>query len=469
MAGTRTMTRLGVVIFCSLAFCRLSDHAVTSRADAYFRPASLEIRSSGGFDKFYTRPADDGQPAIPKPVYKVSPVYPDILRQRGVQGRVTLAADIDERGNVLAVKVVKSLHPYLDYASVQAVRQWRFEPAIEKGKPVSAILTMEVNYDAEAYRKQDESLRKHSELSAAQGDLSKILSKCDEYCQALLASALDYICVEKINDVYWRMSTKEELDESGAVLAFVAGTGRVSILAPPFTGFRDKKRSYKKSYVSDYLLIKRGGRIEEKRAVVEDKANRSGSEMPEEEGKRFSVFVPFIAPVAFVGKARQPLFVHNLLQEDRINGKTAYVIEAQPISGDAGGTEYARIWVEKEHYRILKIENTGIPIDGYEGLLKEAAEYNIKPAFITTYLYEKESNGLAFPSRLTIRADYPSPFGNDAVVEKLRTTIRYSDYKYFYVETETDIEKTNKEIATQTARGEPARRDRRGFGRRGVD
>jgi TonB family protein len=381
---------------------------------------------------------------IPKQIHKVTPAYPDVLRQQGVHGQVKLEAEIDEHGIVQAVKVAQSLHPYLDYVSVQAVRQWRFEPVVQNGKPASAILTLVVNFDPETYRTQEESLQDRKALPVASGtqdNLPTILDRCAEYCQILEASALDYICVEKINDVFYRIVTKEELDKSGVVLSMVDGTGIVSTLASPFTGFRDKKQNYKNSYVSDYLLIKRGEKVEDKRILLKMNSHKVLPETPLSEGKRFSVFMPFLAPVLFLGKERQPLFAYKLLKDDRINGKDSYMVEAKPKSGDAGGIEHARIWVEKKTYRIIKIENSGIPIEGYESLLKEVTVFNIKPVFITTYSFEAEKKGLAFPSSLTIRADYPSPFGPDSVIEKLHTVIQYSDYKFFSIETRTDLEK----------------------------
>ncbi len=85
----------------------------------------------------------------PKPILQVPPVYPDELRQQGIEGEVELQFVIDEKGIVQFAEVVKPLHPYLDYAAVLAIKQWRFEPPLREGKPVPGIFTVKVHFNPE--------------------------------------------------------------------------------------------------------------------------------------------------------------------------------------------------------------------------------------------------------------------------------------------------------------------------------
>lgn len=74
-----------------------------------------------------------------------SPVYPAIATAAHIQGLVILEATIDETGQVVDVKVLRSV-PALDAAAVEAVRQWRYRPALLNGMPVPVIVTVTVRF-----------------------------------------------------------------------------------------------------------------------------------------------------------------------------------------------------------------------------------------------------------------------------------------------------------------------------------
>jgi protein TonB len=67
------------------------------------------------------------------------PVYPEAARQRGQQGAVGVRLRVDEDGSVLRVELIESSgHPLLDQAVIDALRRWRFAPAMQGGRPVAA-------------------------------------------------------------------------------------------------------------------------------------------------------------------------------------------------------------------------------------------------------------------------------------------------------------------------------------------
>ncbi len=81
----------------------------------------------------------------PKLITKVNPVYPEAARKAGIQGVVLVEAKIDAQGNVVAVKVVKSV-PELDQAAIDAVKQWKYEPVVIEGKPVGVVFTVTIKF-----------------------------------------------------------------------------------------------------------------------------------------------------------------------------------------------------------------------------------------------------------------------------------------------------------------------------------
>ena len=75
----------------------------------------------------------------------VAPLYPIMARQAHIDGVVILEAVLDDRGRVESVRVLRSIS-MLDQAAVDAVRQWRFTPALLNGQAVPVVMTVTVNF-----------------------------------------------------------------------------------------------------------------------------------------------------------------------------------------------------------------------------------------------------------------------------------------------------------------------------------
>ena len=75
------------------------------------------------------------------------PVYPEIARRRGQQGRVVLHVNVSPEGMPVAVTVAESSgYASLDAAALAAVRQWRFVPATRGDTPVPAVAEVPVRF-----------------------------------------------------------------------------------------------------------------------------------------------------------------------------------------------------------------------------------------------------------------------------------------------------------------------------------
>lgn len=83
--------------------------------------------------------------AAPRKTRDVMPTYPAMARTVRVQGIVILEAVIDSSGRVESARVLRSIS-LLDEAALEAVRQWRFEPARLNGQPVPVVMTVTVNF-----------------------------------------------------------------------------------------------------------------------------------------------------------------------------------------------------------------------------------------------------------------------------------------------------------------------------------
>lgn len=85
----------------------------------------------------------------PKVISRVEPAYTEEAKKQRVAGIVILEIDINESGVVTDARVLKPLPFGLDQAAIEAVRQWRFEPALENGEPVAVKFNITINFKAE--------------------------------------------------------------------------------------------------------------------------------------------------------------------------------------------------------------------------------------------------------------------------------------------------------------------------------
>ena len=87
--------------------------------------------------------ADVVQPVL---IHKEAAEYPEIARKARIQGVVILEAIITKNGSVENVKVLRGVHPILDQAAVNSVKQWRYKPATLNGNPVKVYSTVTVKF-----------------------------------------------------------------------------------------------------------------------------------------------------------------------------------------------------------------------------------------------------------------------------------------------------------------------------------
>ena len=77
-----------------------------------------------------------------------APVYPALLKQAGIQGRVILPAVIDTTGRVepVSVRIMTSPHPAFDQPTKDWVLKALFRPARLRGRGVRVLINLLVDY-----------------------------------------------------------------------------------------------------------------------------------------------------------------------------------------------------------------------------------------------------------------------------------------------------------------------------------
>ena len=93
----------------------------------------------------------------PRAKYAPDPKYTDAARSAGLQGTTVLLAIVTPEGKPSAISIQRSLGAglngklrplgyQLDQRAVEAVSQWKFDPATFQGKPVAVVINVAVNF-----------------------------------------------------------------------------------------------------------------------------------------------------------------------------------------------------------------------------------------------------------------------------------------------------------------------------------
>lgn len=91
-------------------------------------------------------PAGKGHVGIPIAIYSPEPSFSDEARKQKVQGIVMLVLVVGKDGRPYDIHVRQSLGMGLDEKAMEAVKNWRFRPALLDGQPVNAQIAVEVNF-----------------------------------------------------------------------------------------------------------------------------------------------------------------------------------------------------------------------------------------------------------------------------------------------------------------------------------
>lgn len=74
--------------------------------------------------------------------------YPAEAKRMGIEGVVTLKIDIDEKGNIVSVRIVERAGHGFDEAALKAMRQFKFSPALASdGRPVPFRILYKYRFD----------------------------------------------------------------------------------------------------------------------------------------------------------------------------------------------------------------------------------------------------------------------------------------------------------------------------------
>lgn len=87
-----------------------------------------------------------GGVSAPQLIHSVDPEFTDQARRANLQGVVSIQLIVDSQGNPQDIHVVRRLGMGLDQKAVEAVRQYKFRPAMYQGHPVAVQMVIKVNF-----------------------------------------------------------------------------------------------------------------------------------------------------------------------------------------------------------------------------------------------------------------------------------------------------------------------------------
>lgn len=87
-----------------------------------------------------------GNVTAPIPIYAPDPNYSEEARKAKYSGVASVIAIVDAAGNVVDVQILKPVGLGLDEKAIEAVRTWKFKPALRNGAPVKVRVIIEVSF-----------------------------------------------------------------------------------------------------------------------------------------------------------------------------------------------------------------------------------------------------------------------------------------------------------------------------------
>src|SRR5271167_625701 len=99
-------------------------------------------------------PASQDRPCAtpPRAIFAPDPKYSEKARHNKIQGTVLLWLEVGADGKPSNIKVTRAVGHGLDEEAIDAVKQWKFEPATVNGQPVPVMINVEVNFRLDGKR-----------------------------------------------------------------------------------------------------------------------------------------------------------------------------------------------------------------------------------------------------------------------------------------------------------------------------
>ena len=260
--------------------------------------------------------------------------------------------------------------------------------------------------------------------------LAELLKKAARYSERLSRSALDFVCTETITE---RIDPREEPK-----------------IGDPFAKVRDARQGLHTQsvqskiasiqtnrFVYDYQLIKKSGILQERQTLLEENGRKTQEKDAPLKTSQLEHQYVVLGPVGLLGADAQQNNDYSLVENAKIQGQPAVVIEVKPKAPAIARYLYGKVWMKDSDGSVLRIEWNEKSLGNYEPVEEVARRLNAQPKIAFASEYGVEKNGLRFPSLYSVREAYVDTRGKAFV--RSETEVVYKDYKFFTVETGVEL------------------------------
>jgi TonB family protein len=126
-----------------------TEEAANTIKSLKFNPV---VKDSSPVPPQITAQFDCGEPrphwsVAPRVIHWVEAKYPESANRDGIRGAVDVQLTVQVDGIPKDIKIAKGSRPDLNESALNAVRQWRFQPALKDGEPVEKTVVLEVSFN----------------------------------------------------------------------------------------------------------------------------------------------------------------------------------------------------------------------------------------------------------------------------------------------------------------------------------
>lgn len=284
----------------------------------------------------------------------------------------------------------------------------------------------EYGIDRKRCLNQRDKFPKTEEEKAREVKLVKILKKCGQYCSQLEQAGIYFFCYEEIvqKGDYSRIKLTNIMATPSETRS-IFYDGRRRTVTP---------KKVKRTYLYEYQLIKEkpGDEARERRILVKKDGKKRRKENARLETAYYKHQKVLFGPVGLLNTYWQRFYDYKIVGEEMINGEKAVIIEAIPALKRGHNTLFGKIWVKDGDFSIVKIEWNPKSVQYIQSINMIAELYKEIPQIVFVSEFNKERNGIRFPTRFYIEEAYVNEKGNKFV--RLHTDVTYKDYQFFNVQ-----------------------------------
>jgi hypothetical protein len=191
------------------------------------------------------------------------------------------------------------------------------------------------------------------------------------------------------------------------------------------------------TYVYDFQYVRKGTDVRERRDLLKKDGEDILKADTRLETRHFKFREVLFGPTILLGEEAAARHVYRFLKKEKVKGKETAVVVCDAHPADAGKVLTGRAWVRIADGAVLRLEWDAESFGGYSEVLAVAEKIGLPPKIKSYTEFEVEKNGLRFPTLDATEEIYSS--GPVSKYTRSITSVKYTNYKFFTVETSSEI------------------------------